>query len=77
MFECINSSRYHEAENPEAIAANAISILNYMKVPFSNYDFSRVVIPNANLMEAILDHTIFNDANLYGVDFRHAYLNRT
>ncbi|MES2217087.1 MAG: NACHT domain-containing protein [Pseudomonadota bacterium] len=71
-FRLIYLSKYQESfARP---AANAISILNWAKIPFSGMNLSSINIPHADLSGAICDHTDFSNANLTGVNFQQAWL---
>jgi WD40 repeat protein len=75
LFEMVLASR-----NKTYLAnasANAITTLNYAKIPFTNCDFSAVNITGADLTGASCDHTNFQAANLQKVSFHRAWLRST
>ncbi|MGI9214508.1 MAG: pentapeptide repeat-containing protein, partial [Gammaproteobacteria bacterium] len=63
--------------NLSTAAANAITLLNAAKVPFSKIDLSGIHIPGANLSSGIFDGTNFENANLSKVNFQFAWLRQT
>jgi WD40 repeat protein len=63
-----------KSERFARIAANAITVLNYARVPFSGMDLSGIRIPRANLKGAILHETNLSDTDLTGIDLQNAFL---
>jgi WD40 repeat protein len=72
LFRLLFASR--EANHMAIAAANAITALNYAKVPFSHMDLSHVCIPDADLQGGIFDGTNFSYADLSRCNFKNAYL---
>jgi hypothetical protein len=75
LFELIFSSRNNESMH--IAAANAITALNYAKIPFSGIDFSGIKIPRADLSGAILDGTNLSNANLHEAILFNCFLRNT
>lgn len=55
-------------------AANAITMLNAARIPFSGENFQRIRVKGANLSGAILDGTDLRESDLREVNFSHAWL---
>lgn len=72
LFKLIVASRHND--NMVTAAANAITILNQARIPFTAMDLSHIKIQGASLVGAIFDHTDLSYANLTNVDLRFAYL---
>lgn len=75
LFDLILASRADE--KMAVAAANAITILNMAKVPFSGMDLSGVRVPKANLTNGIFDQTNLNSAILDDVEMTNAFLGLT
>ena len=54
--------------------ANAITILNVARFPFSGMNLSGIWVKGADLSQGILDHTDLSGADLRGVNFDQAFL---
>jgi WD40 repeat protein len=63
-----------KSEKFARVAANAITVLNYARVPFSGMDLSGIRIPRANLRYAIMDRTNLESATLNDVILADAFL---
>lgn len=83
LLTVYSSKHLHKNSEQDQIkiqaAANAISILNVMQVPFSGLDFTGIRVPYAYLCGALFDTTCLRYANLQntklsGVVFRYADL---
>lgn len=61
----------------EVAAANAISILNAMKISFANLDLAGVRIAGADLTGAILQKSNLSEANLKNVNLKDSFLDAT
>ncbi len=72
LMQWVNNSR--KTHYVQTGAANAITILNQAKQPFSDLDLSDVRVPGADLSGAICDGANFSRADLRGVCFQGAYL---
>ncbi len=70
---------YCSRKRPElsVASANAITILNVARFPFSGMDLSKISIPGADLSKGIFDHTNFRAANLRGINLDNAFLRKT
>ena len=55
-------------------ASNAITILNYAKVPITNQDFTDIHIPNAYLKGAIIENCNFSNANISNGNLAYAWI---
>lgn len=74
LFEIVDHSKTDE--NVKIAAANAMTILNTARVPFSGRNLAGVKISGAILVNGLFDHTNLSGADLTGVDFSEANLNR-
>lgn len=72
LFTALKNSK----QEFEFIAANAITILNLAKVPFSSVDLHEVNISHADLRDGIFDHTDFSNANLSHVKLTDAWIRK-
>jgi ankyrin repeat protein/uncharacterized protein YjbI with pentapeptide repeats/WD40 repeat protein len=72
LFKIVSLSRHH----PEIThaAANAITILNAARIPFSGMDFNHIYIAGADLTGAVLDHTNLDGANLKDANLSLAWV---
>jgi WD40 repeat protein len=74
LFNIIEKSRFTEIPQYSRAAANAATILNFARIPFSNHNLQGISIPHADLTGAILDHTNLENANLSYVKLKSAWL---
>jgi WD40 repeat protein len=73
LFGVLEESKFDE--RVEVGAANAITILNYAGVSFSERKLKRIRIKGADLSKAILDSVDLREADLRGVNLRGTWLN--
>ena len=77
LFEVVQASKGDSKPTVAQAASNAITLLNAVKIPFTDRDLSRVQIPEADLSGALIDHVNFRGANLQKVKFHRAFLRET
>eukprot|EP00002_Diphylleia_rotans_P002789 TRINITY_DN117_c0_g1_i5.p1 TRINITY_DN117_c0_g1~~TRINITY_DN117_c0_g1_i5.p1 ORF type:complete len:1247 (-),score=224.40 TRINITY_DN117_c0_g1_i5:2247-5987(-) len=73
LINIVLSTKEKESSDAFAKAASeAITILNYARVPLHGQDFQKVRIPNADLDQAVLQDVDFTGADLRGVSLKDA-----
>jgi WD40 repeat protein/serine/threonine protein kinase len=75
LFEIVLASKTNK--NITTASANAITILNAVRIPFSGKDLSGVNINGANLNFALLDYVDFTGANLANVSLMQSHMMAT
>lgn len=75
LFDILEESKYDE--HVEIAAANAITILNYADISFSQKALDRIRIKGADLSNAMLDTLNLNDADIRQVNLKGTSLNNT
>lgn len=73
LFTLILASRPPALDRAVVTAANAITVLNYARVSFTNRDFSYVQIDNADMSNSCNHGTNYYKASLVNVDLRNAW----
>lgn len=73
LFDVLEESKYEE--RVQIAASNAITILNYAGISFSQRNLSRIRVAGADLSNAILDSTDLREADLRRVKLQNAWLN--
>jgi len=73
LLEIVYVTRTDDSDEAEIAAANAMSILSAAGFCFSGRDLNRVRIRRAILIDGVFDHTLFQYADLRGVNFTRAW----
>lgn len=74
MYQWILRSRWDKSLETSLISGNMLTLLNDLKIPFSNIDFHSIKAKNINFSKSILQNTVLDHAALEDISFEQAFL---